>query len=101
MRKCSLYVMMLLLILPVTAFAAPKWLSVDEQIQKDKVQKGSKLEKLIRENQDFQLLREEESNDKIPVPAWLRVLYRKAHPELAFDPSDPTGGYPHVLKEVH
>ncbi|HYG65447.1 MAG TPA: sialidase family protein, partial [Thermoanaerobaculia bacterium] len=101
MRKWSLFAVMLLLILPVAAFAAPKWLSVDEQIQKDKVQKGSKLEKLIRENQDFQLLREEESNDKIPVPAWLRVIYRKAHPEVEYSPADPMGGYPHVLKEVH
>lgn len=79
----------------------PAWPSVDQQIAKDKVERGSPLEKFIRANQDFHMLRAEEAGDKIPVPAWLRVAWRKAHPEGAYTGDDPTGGYPHVLKEMH
>src|SRR5262249_4107682 len=62
---------------------------------------GSALEALIFDNQDFKLLRAEEANDKIPVPLWLRVYWRKGHPEVRYSAADPTGGYPHVLKEVY
>ncbi|MFL6195370.1 MAG: hypothetical protein ACJ75H_14430 [Thermoanaerobaculia bacterium] len=89
-----------------TAFAAPRpraaaWPTLDQQIKKDRVEVGSPLEKFIAANQDFQLLRPEEASDKIPVPAWLRVAWRKEHPEGNYSASDPTGGYPHVLKEIH
>ncbi len=79
----------------------PAWPSLEAQLKRDHVRPGSALEALIRSNQDFHLLRPEEVEDKVPVPAWLRVLWRKAHPELVYSGEDPTGGYPHVLKEVH
>ncbi len=53
---------------------------------------GTALEQLIAANQDFDLLRPSEANDRLPVPAWLRVLWRKNH---------PSSGYPLVLKEIH
>jgi len=56
---------------------------------------------LIEDNQDTNLLRPEEKNDKIGLPAWLRVLFRKAHPEVIYSAKDPSGGYPLVLKEVY
>ena len=46
------------------------------------------------------MLRAEEAGDKIPVPLWLRVYWRKAHPEGNYSAADPTGGYPLVLKEI-
>src|SRR6185436_5007827 len=99
----------LLLVLSLaTAFSAQValgvstgWPSLDAQLQADSVRPGSALERLIRANQDFSVLREGEAKDKILVPLWLRVLWRKAHPEAVFPADDPTGGYPFVLKEVH
>ncbi len=84
------------------AFAARSdgWPTVEEQITRAHAPAGSPLEKVIRENQDFSVLRPDEAHDKIRVPHWLRVAWRKAHPEMEYSPSDPTGGYPLVLKEV-
>ena len=76
------------------------WPSLDRQLEADRVVSGSALQRLIQENQDFHLLRPGEATDKIPVPPWLRVLWRKRHP-VADRAGDPTGGYPHVLKEIH
>jgi hypothetical protein len=106
MRRLSFGVFLLALSVTASAFAAPRpraaaFPSLDQQIKKDRVEPGSALEQFIRANQDFQLLRAEEATDKIPVPAWLRVAWRKAHPEGNYSAADPTGGYPHVLKEVH
>src|SRR5204862_26964 len=57
-------------------------------------------EKLIHANQDFSKLKSRDMDDKI-VPPWLKVYWRKGHPEANYDnPNDPTGGYPLVLKEV-
>jgi hypothetical protein len=75
------------------------WPSLQSQLAK--VPPGSPLAKLIASNQDFQLLRPEEAHDKIAVPPWLRVLWRKEHPDFRPIPGDSTGGYPLVLKEVH
>src|SRR6185436_17183122 len=85
------------------AGAAPErgWPSVESQLAADQVPAGSAAARLIEENQDFGLLRSEEAADRLPVPAWLRVLWRKSHPDAAFPAADPTGGYPFVLKEVH
>jgi len=85
------------------AGAAPlaDWPSFKEQTEKDRVLPGSNLEKLIAENQDFGLLRPEEAKDSLRIPLWLRVLWRKNHPEDQYSPKDPTGGYPLVLHEVH
>jgi hypothetical protein len=77
------------------------WPSLPEQLGKDKVLAGSALEALIKANQDFGMLRAEEAKDTIRVPPWLRVVWRKSHPEGVYVADDPTGGYPFVLKEVH
>lgn len=105
MRKLSLFVLFVLTLawLPVApAQAVPPggWPSVDQQLSRGNVARGSALEALIRRNQDFSVLRDDEATDKIRIPLWLRVIYRKAHPGGTYDPNDPTGGYPFVLKEV-
>lgn len=85
-----------------TPLAGPApWPSIDDQLLKDKVLGDSELERLILANQDFSLLHPNEARDDIPVPPWLRVMWRKAHPEMVYTPADPAGGYPHVLKEIH
>jgi hypothetical protein len=84
----------------LAATSQPPWPTLDRQLKAARVQPGTALEKLILGNQDFQMLRAEEAHDKIPVPLWLRVYWRKAHPEVNYSASDPTGGYPHVLKEI-
>jgi hypothetical protein len=106
MRKLSLLVGVLSLSLFASAaFAAPRptaeWPSTAKQLRQARVQPGTALEALILNNQDFKMLRAAEANDKIPVPLWLRVYWRKAHPEVSYSAADPTGGYPHVLKEVY
>ncbi|HEY0512873.1 MAG TPA: sialidase family protein [Thermoanaerobaculia bacterium] len=105
MRRRILIAILLTTALAAAAFAAPQpragsWPSVDQQLAKSRAGHGTALENLILANQDFGLLRPEEANDKIPVPLWLRVHWRKAHPEGNYSAADPTGGYPHVLKEV-
>ena len=87
--------------LGLRAAARSPFLSLERQLAADHVVPGSALERLIRENQDFRMLRPEEAHDQIPVPAWLRVYWRKGHPELTYSAADPTGGYPLVLKEIH
>jgi hypothetical protein len=114
MRKVSVYLLWLLVLAAGPAIAqtvaqppsgAPEgpraFPLLQQQLTQDGVLPGSALERLIRQNQDFGLLRPAEASDKIPVPAWLRVHWRKHHPEMTYDPADPTGGYPFVLKEVH
>jgi hypothetical protein len=105
MRRLSLTAATLAVLLAgsLAASAAPRqqpWPSADQQLKSSRVQPGTALEKLILNNQDFGMLRAEEANDKIPVPLWLRVHWRKAHPEGNYVASDPTGGYPLVLKEM-
>jgi len=77
------------------------WPSLEAQLAEDEVPRGSALEQLIRENQDFDLLHPEELTDDIDVPLWLRVHWRKNHPEHEYRRNDPTGGYPLVLEQVH
>ena len=79
----------------------PVWPSVEHQLVQSNVIPGSALEKLIRDNQDFHLLRSEEATDKIGLPQWLRVYWRKQHPEVEYRDDDPTGGYPRVLRNLH
>jgi len=83
------------------AQSRPSWPTVERQLAADRVVVGSALQGLIAANQDFDLLRPEEAGDKIPVPLWLRVLWRKAHPEGNYSGADPTGGYPLALREIH
>ena len=77
------------------------WPSVAKQLADAKATPGSALAKLIQSNQDFHLLRPEEAQDKIDVPHWLRVHWRKNHPEGVYSRDDPTGGYPRALKSLH
>ncbi len=104
MRRLSLAVVSLSLFLAAGAALAAtpqrSWPSLDHQLKASRVEPGTALEKLIQTNQDFGMLRAEEASDKIPVPLWLRVYWRKAHPEVSYSAADPTGGYPHVLKEI-
>ncbi|MEO6192594.1 MAG: sialidase family protein [Thermoanaerobaculia bacterium] len=104
MRRLSLMVATVAVSLTASAaFAAPRqhaWPSADQQLKSSRVQPGTALEKLILNNQDFGMLRAGEAGDKIPVPLWLRVYWRKGHPEGNYSAADPTGGYPLVLKEM-
>ncbi|HMZ79510.1 MAG TPA: hypothetical protein PLL06_07410, partial [Acidobacteriota bacterium] len=76
------------------------WPSLEKQLVNARAPKGSALERLIRENQDFAELDPSEVNDTLRVPLFLRVIWRKAHPESRQLANDPTKGYPFVLKEV-
>jgi len=104
MRQVPIALLLLTALLPAgahSAAAAPAWPALEHQLREDRAAPDSALGKLIRANQDFSLLRPEEANDRLPVPAWLRVWWRKAHPAGRFPANDPTGGYPLVLKEIH
>lgn len=96
----------LILLAVVFLFATPqsqgknKFPTLEEQLKKAKVKSGTKLDKLIRAHQDFSKLKDRDAVDPV-VPPWLKVYWRKGHPEVNYDNDvDPTGGYPHVLKEV-
>jgi hypothetical protein len=76
--------------------------SPDQQLRAARVVHGSRLEELIRNNQDFHLLHPRESDgDRTGLPLWLRVHWRKNHPETSYSEDDPTGGYPRALKNLH
>jgi hypothetical protein len=79
----------------------PKWPSIKEQLLADKVASNSALEKLIKENQDFHLLQPEEADDDAGLPLWLRVYWRKNHPDLQHSTVNPGGGYPDVLYNIY
>jgi len=66
----------------------------------ESVAPDSELARLIAENQEFSMLRPDEFNDERGLPPWLRVWYRKGHPEVEYSAEDPTKGYPLVLKEI-
>jgi hypothetical protein len=74
------------------------WPSLEKQLHDSKVIPGSALEQFIRQNQDFSTLRPEEAHDDLPFPPWLRVYWRKMHPELNY--SGPEVGYPLLLKDI-
>ncbi len=76
--------------------------TVEEQLRASKVEYGSALEQLVRDNQDLALLRpDEHENDGIDVPLWLRVHYRKNHPELENSAGSAVGDYPEALENIH
>jgi hypothetical protein len=81
--------------------AAGPWPTIAGQLAEDGIDPDSALAALILENQDFRMLRAEEAKDTIGLPPWLRVYWRKAHPELTYSADDPTGGYPRVLNEIY
>jgi hypothetical protein len=78
--------------------AAHAWASVERQLVESRVRAGSALENLIRNNQEISMLRPEEAHDSLPFPPWLRVYWRKSHPELDF--SGPRVGYPLILNNL-
>jgi len=99
-RKTSILLSVLFLFAATIASAAPKFPTLDDQLKHAKAKKGSALEKLIKDNQDFSKLKAKDADDPV-VPPWLKVYWRKGHPEGNYDnDNDATGGYPHVLKEV-
>ena len=79
----------------------PKWPSLQEQLAAVKPSGGSALEKLIQNNQDFSLLDPQEAQDSYDLPLWLRVYWRKAHPELTHPKINPGAAYPDVLHTIH
>lgn len=78
----------------------PTWPAIEEQLAAAKVVRGSALEKLIHENQEFHLLRPEEAHDRLGIPHWLRVYWRKHHPDGNYSAENPSGGYPRMLRRV-
>jgi hypothetical protein len=79
-----------------------KWPTVEEQLRHAQVIHGSELEKLVRANQELHLLRPGESDDDgIDIPLWLRVHYRKNHPDQPHAPAGAVGDYPEALENLH
>ncbi len=85
---------------PLAWAATASRTTLESQLAAVRAPKGSALDRFIRANQDFSALRAEESFDRLPVPLWLRAAWRKSHPEGNYSGANPTGGYPHVLKEA-
>lgn len=83
------------------AKSAPAWPSLERQLAESRVVHGSALEKLIHENQDFSILYPREANDGLGIPPWLRVYYRKQHPELEYPEASPSVGYPMALRDYY
>jgi hypothetical protein len=76
-----------------------RWPTLERQLADAKVIHGSALEALIRDNQDFSMLRPEEAHDRLGLPPWIRVYWRKKHPDGNY--VGPSGGYPLVLKDYY
>ncbi len=74
--------------------------SLEEQLAQDHVIPGTALDRLIRDHQDFSSLDPREAVDTLGLPPWLRLVWRRGNPTWRYRGDDPTGGYPHVLKEV-
>ena len=85
---------------PAQAANEQIWPSLERQLLDAKAIPGSALEKFIKDNQNFSLLRPEEANDRLGLPPWIRVYWRRLHPELQYSGADPTGGYPLNLKDT-
>lgn len=75
--------------------------SIEEQLHASKVTRGSALEKLIRDNQDFDLLSSQEAHDDAGLPPWLRVYWRKSHPDEQRSTVNPGASYPDVLYTIY
>jgi hypothetical protein len=74
--------------------------SLKEQVNAANAPSGSALARLIESNQDFTLLEPEEFHDDVPLPLWLRVYWRKAHPEIPHPKINLGAGYPDVLYDI-
>lgn len=80
--------------------ASVNWPSVERQLAEAQAPPGSALEALIRDNQDFDMLQPEEAHDQFDIPLWLRVYWRKQHPELKHPTKNPGAGYPEALEAI-
>ena len=86
---------------PSAHSAEPHWPSIERQLAHAKAVHGSKFEEFIRANQETHLLRPgEHDGDGIGVPLWLRVYYRKQHPDEPPAPAGPAGDYPEALNRI-
>jgi len=106
-RARNVFLIVLLLLVPAATWAqrrATTYPSLQSQLDKEyygrHVDTDNELAKLIAVNQEFDMLRADEFNDERGLPPWLRVWWRKAHPEGEYTATDPTKGYPLVLKEI-
>jgi hypothetical protein len=79
----------------------PEWPSLDEQLAAAQAIPGSALEQLIKDNQNFDLLQPEEAHDDVGIPPWLRVYWRKNHPDIPHSTVNPGAGYPDILDRVY
>lgn len=75
--------------------------TVEDQVNQAGAPAGSALEKMIRANQDFELLAPEELADEHEIPLWLRVAWRKRHPEIPMPTKNPGAAYPEVLSQIY
>jgi hypothetical protein len=76
----------------------PQGPPLEQQLIDARVIAGSKLEQLIKQNQDFSILDPSEFDDDLGFPLWLRVYVRRTHPEITF--SGTPIRYPLILKEI-
>lgn len=74
------------------------WPTLAGQLKAANVTPGSALDKFIRAHQSFATLRPEEATDRLGLPPWIRVFWRKQHPDGQY--SGPSGGYPLVLERL-
>jgi hypothetical protein len=81
------------------SYEAQGWPTLEQQLASANVIPGSALEKIIRDNQDLEILDPAEVNDVWKLPPWIRVYFRKKHPEIKFQ--GPRIGYPLALKELY
>src|SRR5215213_7587281 len=85
----------------------------EEQIAAAQIDPNSPLAQLIRENQDVEQLHPAEVAEmaaaepppgmaptEIEVPPWMRVYWRKQHPESDYSAEDPTHGLPKALEQL-
>ena len=87
--------------LPPARPARSKRPTVAEQVRKTGAPASSALAKLIRDNQDIELLHPDELNDGYPTPLWLRVVWRKQHPEIAMPVANTGAAYPETLSQIY
>jgi hypothetical protein len=75
----------------------------EEQIAAAQVDPNSPLAQLIRENQPAELpaamAADVTDPGEIDVPVWVRVYWRRQHPEAEFVAEDPTHGLPKALEQ--
>jgi hypothetical protein len=84
-----------------SSHADVNWPTLEEQFAHAHVRAGTALEQLIRDNQDFGMLRPDELDDHLRYPPWLRVFWRKRHPDGNYSADDASGGYPLALGEIY